>query len=451
MNLNKLLAMLKPKPKPRPIYVGDQIVGWDDGLPNSIKIDRKALAEGLMGRPVEKAHYNSLIGLGRVAPSEYEETEDEFADIGFTCRYAACTGVTTGGAYQHIRSRYIKKYDYSYTMYWSEIAVAQATSDVGLWKSIDGTATNLGREAVDITAENYQQLMCLQATSTTISLARVTAWRVDWACDPDASIPSTDFRITVTDTDIASGVVGLGHKESKRYTPSTYWGAVSYFLSGWTESHISILRPPSSELSPPVKFFEVPVEEFHLPEVNDDGTVNLTTDFYSVKLPEEIVVLEKPVHPYIRRKKEILERKGWSEEEIRAFLPEAFPNEKINRLAVTWSALIPTDKSGKPIHGTAILRVFGGSPEYVHPIEKRIQAIKEMRGVRELSREEAIDLALKMDDKLHIHDLVPCTKHELGGKCFKEYRDWRIYTVGDKPEFADTDIRKRYVKEMKGW
>jgi len=99
----------------------------------------------------------------------------------------------------------------------------------------------------------------------------------------------------------------------------------------------------------------------------------------------------------------------------------------------------------------AIVRVFGGSPEYVHPIEKRIQAIKEMRGVRQLSREEAIDLALKMDDKLHIHDLVPCTKHDLGGKCFQEYRDWRIHTVGDKPEHADTDIRKHYVKESKGW
>jgi hypothetical protein len=132
-------------------------------------------------------------------------------------------------------------------------------------------------------------------------------------------------------------------------------------------------------------------------------------------------------------------------------MPEAFPVERINRLAVTWSALIPTDSKGKPTSNTALVRVFHSSPEYVHPIEKRIQAIKEMRGVRQLSREEAISLALKMDDKLHIHDLVPCTKHDLGGKCFQEYRDWRIHTVGDKPEFADTDIRKRYVKETKGW
>ena len=76
--------------------------------------------------------------------------------------------------------------------------------------------------------------------------------------------------------------------------------------------------------------------------------------------------------------------------------------------------------------------------------------MKEVGG-RKLSREEAIDLALKFDDKLHIHDLVPCLKHDLGGKCFQEYRDWRIATIGDKPEFADTDIRKRYVKETKGW
>jgi len=51
MNLNRLLALLKPKPKPRPIYVGDVFVGWDDGLPNSVKIDKEKLLEAIAPTP----------------------------------------------------------------------------------------------------------------------------------------------------------------------------------------------------------------------------------------------------------------------------------------------------------------------------------------------------------------------------------------------------------------
>jgi hypothetical protein len=448
MKLAEILALLKPKPKPRPIYVGNQIVGWDDGLPNSIKIDRLNLISGILGRPFNKTHYWSLYFL-LSTPSEYPDPDYEYTDIGLTGVYTGCAGVSTGGAYLQVRSRRSKKWDYEVTYYWLEIAVARSTSDFAMWKTVAGTNTQLATEAVDLTAD-APNVVLLQVSGTTLKAARAPT--ANWQMDPDVAVPSGDFKITVTDTSIASGTVNLNCTTS-RYTPSTYWGAQSYWYNAWTSLYpaYTVIRPPSSPSPEPLAHFEVPVEEFHLPEVNPDGTVNLTTDFYGIKLPEEIAVLEKPVPEHIRRKKEILERKGWSEEEIRAFLPEAFPVERVNRLAVIWSALIPTDKNGKPINGTAIVRVFGGSPEYVHPIEKRIQAIKEMRGVRQLSREEAISLALKMDDKLHIHDLVPCTKHDLGGKCFQEYRDWRIHTIGDKPEFADTDIRKRYVKETKGW
>jgi len=448
MGLTKILALLKPKPKPRPIYVDNVIVGYDDGLPNSVKIDRIKLMEGLMGRPVNSTWYDSLLGLGLRLASYYPDIDYEWADIGLVATYTACVGVSTGGAYQQIRSRRNKKFGWVMTCYWAEIAQARATSDVGLWKVVAGTSTQLGTEAVDLAADKENWIL-LQASGTTVKIARGTGL---WVFNPDESVPSEDFKITVTDTSISSGMVNIC-ATTNRYTPSTYWGEVSYWEHSWTpighaKRHI---RPPSSPSPEPLAYFEVPVEFFDLPEFNEDGTVNITRQFYGVKMPEEIVTMEKPVSQWIQRKVEVLRRKGWSDEEIKAFMPEAFPVERINRLAVTWSALIPTDSKGKPTSNTALVRVFHSSPEYVHPIEKRIQAIKEMRGVRQLSREEAISLALKMDDKLHIHDLVPCTKHDLGGKCFQEYRDWRIYTVGDKPEFADTDIRKRYVKETKGW
>jgi hypothetical protein len=448
MNLNKLLAMLKPKPKPRPIYVGDQIVGWDDGLPNSININRDSLASALVNASLDKCEFTTLLGVGYVKKYKGNlSTSKSYGDKGAYTEYGNCAGVTTGGSYLRVRDREPYWIEGVASFYWTEIAVAQSTSDHGLWKTVNGANTTLGREAVDLTADGIT-LIFLSAYGTTIKSGRLSTY-VEW----NGNVSYTGTPISVTDTSISAGAITWGAWWD-RY--GSFTTGVSYWPSGWTNMLGGAVRDEAAGSPPfappePLAYFEVPVEEFHLPEVNDDSTVNLTTDFYGVKLPEEIAVLEKPVPEHIRRKREILERKGWSEEEIRAFLPEAFPVERINRLAVTWSALIPSDKSGKPIHGTAIVRVFGGSPEYVHPIDKRIQAIKEMRGVRQLSREEAIDLALKMDDKLHIHDLVPCTKHELGGKCFKEYRDWRIHMVGDKPEFADTDIRKHYVKEMKGW
>jgi hypothetical protein len=464
MNLNKLLAMLKPKPKPRPIYVGDQIVGWDDGLPNSVIIDRVKLVEGILGRSVDHCYNWWLAGLGRIRPSVSSDFEIAkiYADIALYARYTACTGVSTGGWYLHVRNQqdpflYPSPVNSSY---WVELAQAQATADHRLWKTVAGTPTILGTEAVDLAAESEQDI-CLGASGTTLKSARAPT--DNWNINPDAPIPSGDVKITVTDTSISEGSCGLA-VIAKRYTPSSYWGAISYWPNAWIPlSHmLGHIRPPFSSPPEPIAYFEVPiVGSGKLPTtpdgypkpvtIWDEEDVKAQVDPFRVELPQEIVEIEQPKPKILESKINILKAKGWKTEEIKAFMPEAFPVERINRLAVTWSALIPTDSKGKPTSNTALVRVFHSSPEYVHPIEKRIQAIKEMRGVRQLSREEAISLALKMDDKLHIHDLVPCMKHEFGGKCFKEYRDWRIHTVGDKPEFADTDIRKRYVKEMKGW
>jgi hypothetical protein len=466
MNLNKLLAVLKPKPKQRPIYVDNEIVGWDDGLPNSVKIDRTKLQEALTksevygGVGIDAAQFVDLVA-GNLACSGYFSlnTKRVFADKALVGYYVACTGVDTGGAYFRIRDRMPHWVDNVYTCYWAEIGVARATADVRLYKTVAGTNTILGTEAVDLTAES-RQIILLSASGTSIKLARTEG--AAWGVNPTASVPAGDIKISATDTDIASGTMGFCDVDA-RYTPATYWGACSY----WGNADIvhrlaAIIRSPASSPPEPLAYFEVPVVGSGKLPKTPDGDIRPVTiwdseeiksqvDPFRVEMPEEIVEIEQPMPKYFENKVNVLRAKGWTTEEIKAFMPEAFPVERINRLAITSSALIPTDSKGKPTSNTAIVRVFPSSPEYCHSIEKRIQAIKEMRGVRQLSREEAISLALKMDDKLHIHDLVPCLKHDLGGKCYKEYYEWREFTVGDKPEFAETDIRKHYVKETKGW
>ncbi len=422
----------------------------------SINIDRRLFIKAITTRPLDKIDFMALWGhhLAHAFNVTNIGTMDEFADKGILACYTACGGVTTGGAYLRIRDRLPYWIEGVYSVYWTEIAAGRSTSDHGLWKTVNGSATQLGTEAVDLEEEDINGIF-LSAVGTTIKSGRVPWGAVMPHYNYSQDISYTGTPITVTDSDIASGAAGIADA-LRRY--GNFPSGRSYWCCTWVHPLTIVIRdelggspyPPAPK---PLAYFEVPITEKELPEVDDEGYVNITTKFYTIEdLPKKIKVIEKPVrNKILERKIEILKRKGWTMEEIREFLPEAFPVEKINPLAVTWSALIPCDKSGKPKNSTAIVRVFPSSPEYCYPIEKRIQAISEMRGVRKLSREEAIRTALKMDDKLHIHDLVPCTKHELGGKCYKEYVEWRVGSVGEKPEFAETKMRMEYVKGYKGW
>jgi hypothetical protein len=460
MGLERILTLLKRKPKMRPIYVGDQIVGYDDGLPNSININKSQLQAALCkyGRIDHMVPFSWLHEMDKLVyrrsngqhTMEAVLTKDTYADKAIFTVYGFPQGVSTGGSYLEAREADVATNDRQY--YYLRQEPAAATADRKIVKRVSGTETVIATEAADY-GDWWQSGVKLQCSGTTIKAFMAYDETNYWWHSPLEDILSTLMveKLSVTDTSLSSGRFGIAnHWDTYHYGHGTT--AITYMFSDWVSWEMTfILDAASPSMLEPIAFFEVPVEFFDLPECNEDDTVNISRQFYSVKMPEEIVTVEKPIPQWIQRKVEVLRRKGWSDEEIKAFMPEAFPVERINRLSVTWSALIPTDNKGKPKDSVALVRVFQSTPEYCHPIEKRIQAIEEMRGVRRLKREEAIDLALKMDDKLHIHDLVPCTKHELGGKCFREYREWRIGTVGDKPEFADTDTRKRYVKETKGW
>ncbi|MEM1540705.1 MAG: hypothetical protein QXJ07_04910 [Candidatus Bathyarchaeia archaeon] len=199
MNLAKLLALLKRKPKPRPIYVGDTIVGYDDGLPNSVKIDRNKLIEGIIGESLTAAHFTALRGVGKVHYSRdnsYHATLDIYADVGIAAWYSACAGVNIGGAYLRIRDRLPYWIDNVYTCYWAEIAQARATSDFAIWKTVAGGGGQLAAEAVDLTADANVPIG-LFATGTTIKGARCETYPPnDWFNHPSVPPPSDDIKIS---------------------------------------------------------------------------------------------------------------------------------------------------------------------------------------------------------------------------------------------------------------
>jgi len=348
---------------------------------------------------------------------------DVLADLGFQGLYVGLQGVTTGvGCYQ-IRGTLGRN------EYVTRVQVDAATADYTLYKVVNGVATDLGTEAYD-----WGPWVCdwvkIQAVATSI-----TAWR-----DRPLAV-----KISATDTSLASGHwADRGLLYGYHYGHGS--GAIVYHSYN-TQPWFDFIRAPASALPSPIAHLEVPITGTGKFVVEKQ----LALDPFRPVLPEEIVEKPLPIPQEVQRKRAVLERKGWSEEEIRLFLPEAFGVERINRLAVTWGALIPTDNSGKPIHGTCILNVFGGSSPELRTIDERIKTLTEMRGVRRLPREEAIDLALKMDDKLFIHDLVPCQTHPESptSKCCKEHIDWREKVQGVKRKLIDDALMARYVKEEK--
>lgn len=101
---------------------------------------------------------------------------------------------------------------------------------------------------------------------------------------------------------------------------------------------------------------------------------------------------------------------GTEEDPFRAKMPELIKDTqfgKTNVLALTHSALIKTNKHGKPVDYRAIVRIFNQPDRQAHlkPIADCLAELRTMVGVKELTREEAIREAKKLDDLLTDKDL----------------------------------------------
>ncbi len=161
----------------------------------------------------------------------------------------------------------------------------------------------------------------------------------------------TTPKVTVTDTAHATGKWGTRWREQElgQYAPFSL-----------------ILRAAASPSPKPLAYFEVPVV--------GDGTLE---DPFRAQMPEEIV--DDPVFG------------------------------KTNRLALTHSALIKTDrKTGKPKEYVAIVRILEQVDRQPHlrPITDCIDALNRMMGVKKLKKKAAKKRAKELDDLLTDEDLV---------------------------------------------
>jgi len=251
-----------------------------------------------------------------------------------------------------------------------------ATADFFIQKKTAGTPAILASEAVDLATNDWYRTKC------SISGTLIEGYRVDMVTP----------KVSVTDTDHASGYFGIG-----------YFTGDGVLLSKLPET---FLRSPSSEPPRVLAYFEVPII----------GT-GTNEDPFRPQMPEELTT-----HPELGVR---------------------------NLLAMSHASLIPTDPTtGKPIHGTALVRIFE-QPDRdptLRDIPTCLGALRAMTGVVELTRDDALRRARELDDKLHLFDLVRIptpVKDQI-----KEYIEWRrtVHKV-EMPE----EVARRFLESDKGW
>ena len=270
--------------------------------------------------------------------------------------------------------------------YFNRFDLAQSSGDHWLAYYSGGYYGTLATESVDL--DNRGRGFAISCTGSTIKSMR---YELDSPVDP-LSPPTPTYTLSATNTALASGRYGYRNL----YVASP---------QGGTTPDAVYLKNPMSPAPQTVAYFEAPII--------GSGTEN---DPFRIQMPEEIAM--DPVYG------------------------------KVNRLALSYSVFIVVDTSGKPVHPTAIVRVFDQPDRQPHlrPIPDAIEALKSMRGVRRLTAEQARALALKMDDKLHVFDLISIprpTKAQI-----KECIEWRrsVFKIE-----MDENLAERYLTENKGW
>jgi hypothetical protein len=247
--------------------------------------------------------------------------------------------------------------------YFLNLNTGATTADFELRKIVNGTETLLGTEAVDLEVDAYYTLK-LRCSGTTIQGFRT-----------DMGTP----KISVTDTSFSSGYWGAAQGDIyNQLTPRAF-----HFLT--SKKAAATLPPPK-----PLAHFEVPIV--------GEGT---TQNPFKPALPVETFEFETP------RKKlyESLRAKGFTDEEI--FSLYGLTADFIgNRLAVSYAALIPSEKTGKPTHATALISI---SPQpdrnpNLHPLTRCLEALEDA-GASKLKPVEAKRLAKQIDDRLREGEL----------------------------------------------
>lgn len=351
---------------------------------------------------IDKVVYSSLLTAGYVVL-----TRDIFSDKAVFSACQVNSHCALVARLQNFSSFYVNYFN-----------PAASSADHHIDKYENGTATRLATEAINI--DNKGRGLSLSCSSSTLKSMR---FEITSIIDP-FNLPAPDYTLTATDTTFEAG--HFGYRPLRENSPH-----------GGSSPDAVYLKDPMSPAPEPISYLEVPVV--------GSGTID---DPFRAQMPE-IIEIEPSIDRRIFKKYEILKNKGFTEEEIMELFPEVL-TIRVNRLALTHSSLIKSDGAGKPQEYTSIVRVFHqpDRPAYLYPVEKVIEALQAIPGVRRLTREEAIRRAKQLDDKLHDYDLLQLRPDK---RMVREYKEWRIHNMGVREELINEEQIAHYIGEDKGW
>ncbi|MEL9929594.1 MAG: hypothetical protein QXF50_01685, partial [Sulfolobales archaeon] len=338
-------------------------------------------------------------------------TRDSFTD-------KAVFAAVQVNAYPAVFAR-VQDYNNSYESLYNPAA---STADHFIEKLSAGSFTTLATESIDIDTKGRG--LAISVVGSTIKSMR---FELLSAVDP-LNLPTPNATITATDTTFTSGRFGY------RVLRETY-------PHGGTTPDAVYLKAPMSPSPQPIAYFEVPVTGSGTPD-----------DPFRAQMPE-LIEWDWSINLLAKKKYDILRSKGFTDEEILALFPE-LQCCRANRLSLTHSALIKTDRAtGKPIDYVAIVRVFDqpNRQAHLHPISGALDSLRSMKGVRRLSREEAIRRAKQIDPDLTDVDLIPIpSTHPNFRQILKDYIEHRK-GLGVREDLIDEKLMEQYLQEDKGW
>jgi hypothetical protein len=296
-----------------------------------------------------------------------------------------------GGNYAQAVGRFSDVSNY----YAANIDTNKTAQDFQVVKVSAGTGAFLGYEAVDLSNAPYKVKLSVSGTT-------LKGFRDDMATP----------KVSVTDTAFSTGKWGA--RES-----SEAWGFYGSFASAF-------LRSASSPSPKALGFYEVPVVGSGTPE-----------DPFRAQLPE---LIEVPASAELDAYPPMLKR-----------AIQANVGGKVNRLAVSHSALIPTDlTTGKPLYSTCIVRVFEQPDRQPHlyPLKEVLARLETQTAIpiRKLDVTQAIARAKEMDPRLSDFDFyaMPSPSDDE----VRKYIEWRRATFGVETRYEDA---KHYLESDKGW
>jgi len=238
--------------------------------------------------------------------------------------------------------------------YTTSLDSTATTADFVLDKRVNGTATKLATEAIDIGASDVYQVV------GSISGSTLKGYR-------DASYTTTPtLKISATDTTFASGAFGYTKRRD-------------YSGTGIHEGY-ALLKAPLSTLPPSQTILELSVEGSGKPD-----------DPYRPSMSKNLVEVSSltglPDFLYLEAKKySVLKAKGFTEDEIRLVFGYV-PQYQVDLNSVTWGAFeLHPDKSP-----TVIVTITGDNPYRAGAVNKQRAMAKRAFAVPK-SYDEAVAL-----------------------------------------------------------